>query len=135
MYFKVFEGEPLLLLLYVDDLFLIGAEVLIIQCKRELVSKFEMKDLGLMHCYLGLEILQNDYGIIVGQRKYIITVVQGFGMMDCKSVDTPMGMNLRKIQDCDSNLIDPSLYHKLIGSLNYLVNTRPNICYVVNTLS
>ena len=48
LYFKVVQGKPLILVLYVDDLFLAGADPLIHQCKRELAAEFEMKDLGLM---------------------------------------------------------------------------------------
>jgi hypothetical protein len=51
---QLFDGFPLIL--HVDDLFLIGDEHLIVGCKRELASKFEMKDLGLMHYFLGLEV-------------------------------------------------------------------------------
>jgi len=50
-------------------------------------------------------------------------------------MDTPMVRNLKKIWDCDYDLIGPSVYHKLIGLLNYLMNIRPNIYYVVSTLS
>ena len=57
LYFKVVQGKPLILVLYVDDLFLTGADHLIHQCKRELAAEFEMKDLGLMHYFLGLEVL------------------------------------------------------------------------------
>lgn len=56
LYFKVVKGKPFILVLYVDDLFMIGTEPLIIQCKRDLSSEFEMKDLGLMHYFLGLEV-------------------------------------------------------------------------------
>ena len=56
LYFKVVHNHILILLLYVDDLFLTGEEQLIAQCKRELASKFEMKDLGLMHYFLRLEV-------------------------------------------------------------------------------
>ena len=55
-YFKVENDKPLILVLYVDDLFLIGANPLIHKCKRELASKFKMKDLGPMHYFLGLEV-------------------------------------------------------------------------------
>jgi hypothetical protein len=51
-YYKVEDGCPLILVLYVDDMFLTGDEKLIDGCKRELTSKFEMKDLGLMHYFL-----------------------------------------------------------------------------------
>lgn len=66
---------------------------------------------------------------------YTIKILPKFGMMDCESMDTPMVTNLKKIHDYDFDLIDPSMYHKLIGFLNYLVNTRPDIRYDVNTLS
>ena len=60
-YFKVVKGKPLILVLYVDDLFLTGADPLIHQCKRELVAKFEMKDLGLMDYFLGLAETWQDF--------------------------------------------------------------------------
>jgi hypothetical protein len=57
--------------------------------------------------------------------------------MDCKSITTPMVMNLKKLSESsfDSDLIDPTMYRQLIGSLMYLVNTRQDIFYVVNALS
>eukprot|EP00253_Pinus_taeda_P028274 PITA_28274 len=56
LYFKVIDDKPLILVLYVDDLFLTSADPLIHECKRELASEFKMKDLGLMHYFLGLEV-------------------------------------------------------------------------------
>jgi hypothetical protein len=56
LYYKVMKNAPVILLLYVDDLFLTGEESLITQCKKELASNFDMKDLGLMHYSLGLEV-------------------------------------------------------------------------------
>ena len=56
MYCIQFKGEPLILVLYVDDLFPIGCEKLIVECKRDLAVEFDMKDLGLMHYFLGLEV-------------------------------------------------------------------------------
>jgi hypothetical protein len=50
-------------------------------------------------------------------------------------MDTPMNADLRKVKVPDSDLVDPSLYQQLIGSLMYLVNTRPDISFLVNTLS
>ena len=54
LYYKVEGDRPVLLLLYVDDLFLTGEEALISETKKKLSSEFEMKDLGLMHYFLGL---------------------------------------------------------------------------------
>jgi hypothetical protein len=56
LYFKVMNNEPAIFLLYVDDLFLTREENLITDCKKKLVAEFEMKDLGLMHYLLGLEV-------------------------------------------------------------------------------
>jgi hypothetical protein len=56
IYYKVVNNAPMILLLYIDDLFLTDAKPLIIQCKEELATEFDMKDIGLMHYYLGLEV-------------------------------------------------------------------------------
>jgi hypothetical protein len=100
----------LILLLYVNDLFLTGVEPLIIQFKRELASKFNMKDLGLMHYYLGLEVWKTHGEIFLGQGKYVLKILQKFGMMDCKSMETPMVTDLKKMRDFDSNPVDLSIY-------------------------
>ena len=55
-YFIMVRGDPLILLLYVDDLFIIRGEHLIEACKKDRASEFEMTDLGLMHYYLGMEV-------------------------------------------------------------------------------
>jgi hypothetical protein len=135
LYYNVMNNAPVILLLYVDDLFITGEESLIIQCKKDLASEFDMKYLGLMHYYLGLEVWQKRGEVFLGQGKYAIKILQKFGMMDCKSMDTPMNADIRKVKVPDSDPIDPSLYRQLIGSLMYLVNTRPDICFAVNTLS
>ena len=56
LYIKVVEDELVILLLYVDELFLTGKEKQIMESKKKLAEEFEMKDLGLMHYFLGLEI-------------------------------------------------------------------------------
>jgi hypothetical protein len=59
------NNEPVILLLYVDDLFLTGEEKLIVEYKKRLASEFEMKDLGLMHYFLGLEVWQSPERIFL----------------------------------------------------------------------
>jgi hypothetical protein len=58
LYYNIANGESLILVLYIDDLFLTDAESLIFKCKYALATKFEMKDLGMMHYFLGLEVWQ-----------------------------------------------------------------------------
>ena len=59
------EGKLLIIIIYVDDLILTGDEQLILSCKVDLAKEFEMKDLGLLHYFLGLEIWQHNDGLFV----------------------------------------------------------------------
>jgi hypothetical protein len=135
LYFKVMNDEPVILLLYVDDLFLTGEENLITDCKKKLAAEFEMKDLGLMHYFLGLEVWQSPEKIFLNQGKYAVEILKRFDMLECKSMNTPMETKLKLLVDTSSELVDATLYRQIIGSLMYLMNTRPDICFVVNTLS
>ena len=56
-------------------------------------------------------------------------------MMDCKAITTPMASNLKLLSDASSKAVDAMMYRQMIGSLMYLMNTRPDICFAVNTLS
>ena len=74
-----------MLLLYVDDLFVTGMDGLIVDMKRKLVAEFEMKDLGMMHYFLYMEVWHSADGISLGQGKYAVEILKRFGMMDCKN--------------------------------------------------
>ena len=122
LYFKVDHDKPLILVLYVDDLFLICVDPLIHQCKRELASEFEMKDLGLMHYFLGLEVWQKPGEVFLSQGKYVVKLLERFGMVDCKSVTTPMELNFKNL--CGSvagpELGNPTEYCQLMGGFDVL---------------
>jgi hypothetical protein len=94
-----------------------------------------MKDLSLMHYLLGLEVWQSPERIFLNQGKYAVEILKRFDMLECKSMNTPMEAKLKLLVDTSSELIDATLYRQIIGSLMYLTNTRPNICFVVNTFS
>ena len=136
LFLKVEGGRPVMLLLYVDDPFLIGKEELIKDTKRRLAVEFEMKDLGMMHYFLGMEVWQNADGISLGQGKYVLVdTLKRFMMMECKAMTTPMASNLKLLSDASSEAVDATMYHQMIGSLMYLMNTRPDIFFAMNTLS
>ena len=90
-------------------MFLTRDEKLINGCKRELTSEFEMKDLGLMHYFLGIEVWQRPDEIFLSQGKYTVDILQRFGMMDCKSMATPMVTNLKLLSDSSSELVHPKM--------------------------
>jgi hypothetical protein len=112
LYIKIVQNHHVILVLYVDDLFLTGEEPLVAHTKRELSTEFEMKDLGLVHYFLGLEVWQKPDEIFLSQSKYAIDVLHRFGMLDCKSISTPMISNLKKLQDqaTGSDPEDPVVY-------------------------
>ena len=91
-----------------------------------------MKDLGLMHYFLGLEVWKSSEGIFLNQGKYAVEI---FNMLECKAMATPMDSNLKLLVDESSELVDVTHYRHIIGSLMYLTNTRPDSCFAVNTLS
>jgi hypothetical protein len=82
LYYILVGEDPLILILYVDNIFLIGSENLIKGCKKDLSSEFEMKDIGLMHYFLGLEVWQMEGQIFSGQGKYAADILRRFEMMD-----------------------------------------------------
>ena len=69
LYFKVEGEKPVMLLLYVDDLFLKGEDELIKYARRRLATEFKMKDLGMMHYFLDMEVWYNADGIFPWSRK------------------------------------------------------------------
>ena len=54
-------------------------------------------------------------------------------MMDCKAMTTPMESNLKLLSDASSESVDATMYRQIIRSLMYLTNTRPDICFSMNT--
>jgi hypothetical protein len=110
LYFIIRGEDTLILILYVDDLFITGAEDLIVECKLGLASKFEMSDIGLMHYFLGMEVWQEDGQIFLGQGKYATDILRRFQMEDCRPMSTPMITNWKKLSASDSQLEDATTY-------------------------
>ena len=75
---------------------------MIANTKRNLATEFEMKDLGMMHSFLGMEVWQSTDGVFLGQGKYSVEILKRFGMMDCKEIATPMASILKLLCDASS---------------------------------
>eukprot|EP00253_Pinus_taeda_P003141 PITA_03141 len=98
-------------------------ELLILSCKEDLAREFEMKDLGLLYYFLGLEIWQHSDGIIISQGKYAREILENFNMHGYKPVDTPPPGGWRKEDATSTEVVNATVYRQLVGSLMYLVNT------------
>ena len=92
LYFLTDE-VPLILVLYVDDIFLTGGERFIGDCKSNLAVEFERKYLGLMHYFLGLEFWQRDGCFFIRQGKYAVEILKRFRLEDCKPMSIPLVSN------------------------------------------
>ena len=88
-----------------------------------------------MHYFLGLEVWQQNKEIFLGQGRYTTEIQKRVQLEDYRPMATPMISNWNKIDMSEDDEADPTLYRQRIGSLMYLVNTRPDICYAVNTLT
>ena len=94
-----------------------------------------MKDVVELHYCLGLEFWKETGKTIIIQRKYTRECLKEFNMSECKEMSIPLDQNLKLYIDDGTQEGDGTLYCQLVGSLNYLTTTRPDITYVVNILS
>ena len=78
---------------------------------------------------------QSPEGVFPHQGKYVVEILKRFDMLDCEVMATPMDTNLKLLSNETSELVDMTHYRQIIGLLMYLTNIRPDICFVVNTLS
>jgi hypothetical protein len=84
----------ILLLLYVDDMIITDDDLSGIQELKDFLSQnFEMKDLGHLSYFLGLEITSYDDGFYLTQAKYTFDLLSRAGLIDHKIVDTPIELN------------------------------------------
>ena len=103
------EGKLLIIILYVDDLILTGDEQLIRSCKEDLAREFEMKDMGLMHYFLGLEIWLDDGELFVSQGKYENEILQSFYVESYKPMETHLANNWRKENASSGEEVDATI--------------------------
>uniref|UniRef100_A0A2N9GNA3 Integrase catalytic domain-containing protein n=1 Tax=Fagus sylvatica TaxID=28930 RepID=A0A2N9GNA3_FAGSY len=119
-----------------DDMIITGDDVQGIQdLKRFLGQHFEMKDLGPLSYFLGLEVSSSSDGYYLTQAKYTSDLISRAGITDSKIVDTPIEYNNRLNTHDGEPLPDATLYRQLVGSLVYLTVTRPDISYAVHIVS
>eukprot|EP00253_Pinus_taeda_P024187 PITA_24187 len=126
LYERVVEGKLLIIVLYVDDFILMGDELLILSCKEDIGREFEMKELGLLHYFMGLEIWQCSDGLFFSEGKYAWEILEKFNMHGCKPVDTPLPGGWRKEDATLAEVVYATVYRQLVASPMYLVNTRPD---------
>ena len=94
-------------------------------------AEFKMSMIGKLSHFLGFQIRQQESGIFISQSKYAKNLVTKFGLECASPVRTPMGPNVKLTIDLLGKSINSSLYRSTIGSLLYLIASRPDISYSV----
>ena len=130
------EGKLIIIIVYVDNIILTGNHEDKIDLLKKLLSKeFEIKDLGNLKYFLGMEIARSKKGIAVSQRKYVLDLLNETGMLGCKSAETPMDSTVKLEESDGSPPVDKGRYQRLVGKLIYLSHTRPDIGFSVSMVS
>lgn len=130
------SSGPIILLLYVDDMIITDADSTgILEVKQHLLHEFEMKDLGPLSYFLGIEVAASPKGYLLSQSKYANEVIHRAQLTDNSTAATPMELNAKLSTSDGAPLHDPTLYRELVGCLVYLTVTRPDIAYAVHIVS
>ncbi|KAG6519637.1 hypothetical protein ZIOFF_023134 [Zingiber officinale] len=137
-YYEVKEDRTTILLVYVDDMIVTGDDEVEIQAlKSKLTSEFEIKDLGSLRYFLGIEVARSKKGIYVCQRKYVLDLLKETGKLGSRPASIPIEVNhdLTSSSGEDLTNLEKGTYQRLVGKLLYLSMTRPDITYAVNVVN
>lgn len=130
------RGEyTIYILVYVDDIIVASSSPKATAALlKDLQKDFVLKDLGDLHYFLGIEVRRSNDGLVLSQGRYATDVLSRTGMDKAKSVDTPLAVS-EKLRLTDGSALGPedaTRYRSVVGALQYLTLTRPNISFSVN---
>lgn len=132
LYVQESDAGIVVITIYVDDLIIVGDSVTKIdQVKGLLKQEFEMKDLGELRYFLGIEVIRTPKGIWLSQRQYALDMLSKYVMADCKPISMPLDENSKLSSHVGDVVEDVTMYRKIGGSLIYLTITRPDLSYTV----
>ncbi|WJZ84536.1 hypothetical protein VitviT2T_004136 [Vitis vinifera] len=136
LFLKKQHGKITTLIVYVDDMVVIGNDPEERKALQNYLSReFEMKDLGPLKYFLGIEVSRSSEGIFLSQRKYTLDLLQGTGMSGCQPVNTPIEEGLKLCVEPNQVSTDKGRYQRLVGRLMYLTHTRPYLAYALSVVS
>ena len=132
---KGIESNQILICLYVDDLIVTGSDVNEIEAfKCQIMNEFEMTDLGNLTYFMSMEFTEISEGLVMYQMKYASDILKRFNMVSFNPSSLPAETNLKLVMN-EEELVDPTLFKHIVGSLRYLCNSRPDIAYAVGIIS
>ena len=98
-------------------------------------TQFYTKDIGKLRYFMGIGVAQSKEGISLSHWKYVLNIINETGFMSSKLVDTPMKPNVKLCVNQGELMINPDSYQCLLGKLNYLTITQPDISFAISVVS
>jgi hypothetical protein len=136
LYVKKTNHGIVVIVIYVDNLIIMGdSNANIFDLKKLLKQKFEMKDLGELHYFLSIEVIQSPKRIWLLQRQHALNKLFEYGMTGCKPISIPLEQNVKLSADEGDLVENTTMYRRIVGSLIYMTITRPNLSYAVGMVS
>ena len=136
LFYKINNSEVIYLLIYVDDILIIGSNPSSIQqVIDQLDTHFSLKDLGEVKHFLGVEVSKTKEGLHLNQAAYIRDLLQKLSMQEAKGYPTPMVSNSHLSKSKGNPTVDGKMYRSTVGALQYVTITRPEISFSVNKVS
>ena len=134
VFYKNSNSGIILLVVYVDDIVITRSDSKgISSLKFFLQSQFHTKDLGIRY-FLCIEVMRSKHGIFLSQRKYVLDLLSKTGKLGVKPCSSPMVPGVHFTKE-GKTFEDPKKYGRLVGKLNYLTVTHPDIAHLVNVVS
>ena len=131
LFYKRNMNRLAILIVYVDDIIITGDDAKEIkQLKLQLAQEFEVKDLGQLRYFLGIEVSRSSKGIYLSQRKYVLDLLSETGMTGCRLAYTPIEQNHHLVKEVGSP-VDREQYQRLVGRLIYLSHTHVLILHLL----
>jgi histone deacetylase 1/2 len=136
LFIKRANQQTIFILIYVDDIIIIGLDPHHIQSViNNILNIFPIKDLRDLHYFLGVEIKRTINRIHLNQSKYLVDVLKRFKLDGIKPYFNPMANSTKLSNNQSDYLSNLEIYQSLVGSLQYLCITWPNIAYIVNKVN
>jgi hypothetical protein len=128
-------SDTVYLLLYINDIILAASSVELLHCTiSTLQREFAMNDLGPLHHFLGITVERRPVGLFLHQRTYTLDILKRAVMADCKPCTTPVDLQAKLAGDSGPPVEDASQFQSIVGALQYLTFTRPDIAYAVQQI-
>jgi len=136
LYVEKIDHGIIIIVIYVDGLIIKrNSDVDIFDLKKFLKQKFEMKDLGELHYFFDINVIQSPKGIWLLQKQYALNKLSEYGMTGYKPISIPLEQNVKLSVDEGDLVEDTTMYRRIVGSLIYMTITRPDLSYAVGVVS